>query len=172
MRLKTSYILLATHQSTDPVYCMVALISLHIEFYELYWRIFSLNPIIRTDSHFDVISCGGRQLYIEPGWWVEGATSASGTTPLSVPQGVTIWPENTIDLTPFTYSCFTKVVLANERVDASTSSASTNTGACCCGERSSFIKTSSESPDVLTGRAMCHADSIHIANVNWPTWTS
>ena len=99
---------------------MVALNSLHIEFYELYWRIFSLNPIIRTDSHFDVISCGGRQLYIEPWWRVEGATSASGTTPLSVPQGLAVWPENTIDLTPFTYSCFTKVVLANERGDAST----------------------------------------------------
>ena len=139
VEIENSCILLATHQSTDPVYCMVALSSLHIEFYELYWRIFSLNSIIRTDSHFDVMSCGGRQLYIEPWWQIEGATSASGTTPLSVPQGVTIWPENIIDLTPFTYSCFTKLVLANERGDAGTSSASTNTGACCCGKRIKFL---------------------------------
>ena len=40
----------------------------HIEFHELYWRIFISNTFITTDPDLNVISCGRRQLYIEP-WW-------------------------------------------------------------------------------------------------------
>ena len=64
--VENSYVLLAL-QSTDSS-LLVTLSSLHIEFYELYWRIFSLNPIICTDPDLNVIGCGRRQLYIEP-WW-------------------------------------------------------------------------------------------------------
>ena len=42
--------------------------SLHIEFNELYWSVFISNGLITTDPDLDVISCGRRQLYIEP-WW-------------------------------------------------------------------------------------------------------
>ena len=59
--------------------------SFDIEFYELYWSIFIPNPLIATDPDLDVISCGGRQSYIDPWWRVEGATVAIGTTPLPIP---------------------------------------------------------------------------------------
>ena len=49
-----------------------------------------------TDSDLNVISRGERQSYIEPWWRVEGATGASGTTPLSIPKGITIRIEQTI----------------------------------------------------------------------------
>ena len=42
--------------------------SLHIEFHELYWRIFISSSFITTDPDLDVITCGGRERYIEP-WW-------------------------------------------------------------------------------------------------------
>ena len=73
---------------------------LHIEFHELYRRVFISNPFITADPDLNVISWGGRQFYIESWWWVEGATGARGTTPLSIPQGVTIWPENTMCAIP------------------------------------------------------------------------
>ena len=54
---------------------------------KLYWCIIklSLNTLLPTDPD---LSCGWRQCYIEPWWWVEGATVTGGTTPLSIPQGV------------------------------------------------------------------------------------
>ena len=42
--------------------------SLDIKFHELYRSIFPFNPFITTDPDLNVISCGRRQLYIEP-WW-------------------------------------------------------------------------------------------------------
>ena len=64
--------------------------SFHIKFNELYWN-FNTNPSMTTiDSDLVVISYGDRQLYIEPWWRVEGAVGSSGTTPLSIPQGITV----------------------------------------------------------------------------------
>ena len=73
---------------------------LHIEFHELYRCVFISNPLITTDPDLNVIGCGRMQFYIEPWWWVDGATHARGTTPLSIPQRVTIWPENTMCAIP------------------------------------------------------------------------
>ena len=87
--------------------------SFYIKFYKLYWRIFICIPFIATDPDLDVISCGGRQCYIEPRWCIEGATGASGTTPLPIPQGVTIWKEN-ISVIPLSNACLTEVVLAHK----------------------------------------------------------
>ena len=42
--------------------------SLNVEFDELHRSIFISNPSITADPDLDVISCGRRQLYIEP-WW-------------------------------------------------------------------------------------------------------
>ena len=78
--------------------------SLHIEFNELYRSIFISNLLISTDPDLNVISCGRRQLYIEPWWRVEGATGASGATSLSIPQGVTIWPETESTSIPQSYA--------------------------------------------------------------------
>ena len=47
----------STHYSLFTV--SVTSSSFHIELYELYWRIFKLNPIITTDPDLSVISCGG-----------------------------------------------------------------------------------------------------------------
>ena len=103
--------------------------SFDIEFYELYWSIFIPNPLIATDPDLDVISCGGRQSYIDPWWRVEGATVAIGTTPLSIPQGVTAWPES--KTTPIlSYACLTEKVFAHKRGNTVSSIAHSDTGAC------------------------------------------
>ena len=47
---------------------------------------------------------------------VEGTTGASGTTPLSIPQGVTIWPENRMLSTVISYACFIEVVLHGQQM--------------------------------------------------------
>jgi len=53
-----------------------------------------MTSIFKLRIWIYVISCGRRQCYIEPWWWVEGAAGAIGATPLSIPQGITIWPKN------------------------------------------------------------------------------
>ena len=103
--------------------------SLHVELYELYRSIFISNPIIPTDPDLDIISCVGRQCHIEPRWWVEGATGVSGTTPLSIPQGVTVCVEKAIGESKI-YACLTKVVLAHKWRYTVSSGASRDTGAC------------------------------------------
>ena len=42
--------------------------SFDVELYELYWSVFVSTSLITTDPDFNVVSCGRRQLYIEP-WW-------------------------------------------------------------------------------------------------------
>ena len=88
---------------------------LHIEFHELYWSIFISNPFITKAPDFNVISCQGRQLYIEPRWWVEGATGASRTTPLSIPQGITVWIENTCTIVIYYYAQLAQVVTTHKQ---------------------------------------------------------
>ena len=85
---------------------------LHIE---VYWSIFISNPFITTAPDFNVISCQGRQLYTEPRWWVEGATGASGTTPLSIPQGITITIENTCIIVIYHYARLAEVVTTHKQ---------------------------------------------------------
>ena len=151
------------------VLCCV-LKSLHVEFQELYWRIFSSN--ITADPDLNVISCGGRQLYVEPWWWIEGATGACGTTALSIPQGITIWPKS-ISTIPPSYAWLTEVVLSHKRGNSISSSAPIDTGACCrraiTWEPTTFINTSSEGPDVLARRAMCdtHTGKAPFFHVRW-----
>ena len=60
--------------------------------------------MLPTDPDLNVVSGGKGQLYVEPWWLVEGTTGASGTTPLSVPQEVTIWPEDTKGAIPLSYA--------------------------------------------------------------------
>ena len=146
--------------------------SFHKEFHELYWRIFTLNPIITTDPHLNVISCGERQSYIEPRWWVEGTTRASGTTPLSVPQGITIWIENTRGAKIMSYAWLTEVVLANKRGNIASNYAPSDARTRSSVTPLLILNTSSKGPDVLARRAMCHANSVNILIiVDWPTRT-
>ena len=138
--------------------------SFHIEFHELYRRIFVINPTITTDSDRNVISRGGRQCHVEPRWWVEGATGVSGTTPLSIPQGVTVCIEKAIG-EAIIYACLTKVVLAHKRRNTVSSSASRDTGTCVVWDAEHFIKTINKAPDVLAGRPMRDTYSINIVSI-------
>ena len=143
--------------------------SFHIEFHELYWNIFTSSTSRSTDPDLNVISCGGGKCYIEPWWWVEGATGASGTTPLFIPQGVTIWPEDATPTSVSSYTCLTEVVLAHKWRNTTCSSAPNNTGTCWRRVLCLFIKTSSKGPDVLVGRTMRYTNSINIeALINRP----
>ena len=140
--------------------------SLYIQLYHLYWRIFISKICPITDPDLDVIGCRRRQLYIEPRWWVEGATGASGTTPLSIPQGVTVWPESSNNAAiPTSYAWLTEVALTYKWGNTVSSNAPNGTGAWV--RSSYFIKTTNEAPDVLAGGSMCNAKSIHIVTVNW-----
>ena len=87
--------------------------SLHIEFYKLYRSIYTTNAVLTADPDLNVIIWRWRQRYIEPRWWVEGTTRASGTTPLSVPQGIASWPENAISAIPLNQAWLTEVVLTH-----------------------------------------------------------
>ena len=107
--------------------------------------------------------------YIKPWWWVEGATGASGTTSLSIPQGVTIWKEHKLTIS-LSYAWFTEVVLAHKWRSSVVISAFSNTGARWLRKVPPFIKTSNKTPDVLVGRAMCDANSIKIESVD-QMWT-
>ena len=147
--------------------------SFYIKFNDLYRSIFIYNCFISTDPNLNVISCGRRQLYIEPRWWVEGATGASETTTPSIPQRVTTWIESTICLmTVLRYACLKEVVLAHKWGNASSTGASSDTEAYCSKVIiEPFIKTTDKATDVLAGRAICHTYSIKIVSVNWQTCT-
>ena len=124
----------------------------------MYWWINIYIAVLTTDSDFNAVSCGGRQSYVEPWWWVEGATVASGTTPLTVPQGITIRIEKTIGEAVI-YACFTEVVLAHKWGDTVSISAPSETGTGVGREGEHSIKTSSKAPDVLAGGAMRETNS-------------
>ena len=127
--------------------------SLHVEFHELYWSIFIITPTSHTDSDLNLISCGGRQCYIEPWWWVEGAARASRTTPLSIPQRITVWKENTLVIitSPSSSACFTEIVLTHKWRNTTSTSAPSNTGACWNRDSPLFIKTISKCPEMFVG---------------------
>ena len=146
--------------------------SFHIELNELYRSIFISNSSITTDPNLNVISCGRRQCYVEPWWWVEGTTGASGTTPLSIPQRVTIWPESKSTSIPLSYAWLTEVVLAHKGGNKVSISATTDAGTQTYRGTRVLFKTTCKAPDVLAGRTICHAHSIKIATVNWPTRTT
>ena len=147
--------------------------SLHIEFQELYWSTFIVVSLITTNPYFNVISGGRGQLYIEPWWWAEGTTGASRTTPLSIPEGVTIWVENSISTTSrpvsLNYACLAEVVLARKWGNSGSIGTSADTGACCLYIGILFTNTTSKGPDVLTGGAMRYAYSMHRHRHCWLT---
>ena len=137
----------------------------------MYWWINIYDAVLTTDSDLNVVSGWGGQLYIEPRWWVEGATGASGTTPLSIPQGVTIWPENTRAAIPPSYARLTEIVLPHKWGNMVANRAPSYTGTYCNVIRRKFIKAIRECPDVLTGGAVCDTNAIDIISIDWPRRT-
>ena len=143
--------------------------SAYVEFNEFDSQIFVSCALIGTVPHFYVIGCGGGQFHCEPGGWVEGATFAVGTTPISIPERIVSVEYSKGPLSWIWNSRLTEILISNIRWNQG------NVGRIITRANPvitmNFIGTSSKSPDVCSTPRLpvSHTQTLYVGCVNW-TW--